>query len=249
MADETHFGFTKIPLAEKARRVAEVFTGVASHYDLMNDVMSLGIHRLWKRCAIDVMAASPGETLLDLASGTGDLARALSQRVGPTGKVIASDINPAMLEQARSKCLDIGIFNNLEFIVADAQQLPLADNSVDGITMSFGLRNVTTPLLALKEMHRVLRPGGRVLVLEFSKPTTAAFEKIYDAYSFHVIPKMGEWVAGDEASYRYLVESIRMHPDQETLKSLFLQAGFARADYFNLTGGIVAIHRGFKEPA
>ncbi|MFI4956560.1 MAG: bifunctional demethylmenaquinone methyltransferase/2-methoxy-6-polyprenyl-1,4-benzoquinol methylase UbiE [Gammaproteobacteria bacterium] len=246
MNDETtHFGFEKIPLKDKIHRVAAVFDGVAPHYDLMNDAMSLGMHRLWKKIAIDLLKATPGEHILDLAAGTGDLSRAIAKRVGPTGKVIASDINPNMLEEGRKKCLDTGIFNQIEFVVADAQALPFEDNSFDAVTMGFGLRNVPEPEKALREMARVLKPGGRALVLEFSKPAYAWLQSLYDQYSFKVIPKLGAWLANDEASYQYLVESIRMHPDQETLKSLFLSAGFDSADYMNLTGGIVAIHRGY----
>jgi demethylmenaquinone methyltransferase/2-methoxy-6-polyprenyl-1,4-benzoquinol methylase len=241
----THFGFEQIPLKDKLQRVAAVFDGVAPHYDLMNDAMSLGMHRLWKKIAIDLLKATPGEHILDLAAGTGDLSRAIAKRVGPTGKVIASDINPNMLEEGRKKCLDTGIFNSIEFVVADAQALPFEDNTFDAITMGFGLRNVPEPEKALREMARVLKPGGRALVLEFSKPAYTWLQSIYDQYSFKVIPKLGAWLANDEASYQYLVESIRMHPDQETLKALFLSAGFDSADYMNLTGGIVAIHRGY----
>lgn len=246
MNDETtHFGFETIPLKDKIRRVARVFDGVAPHYDLMNDAMSLGMHRLWKKIAIDLLKARPGEHILDLAAGTGDLTRAIAKRVGETGRVVSSDINPNMLEEGRKKCLNTGIFNSIEFVIADAQHLPFEDNTFDAITMGFGLRNVPEPGKALKEMARVLKPGGRALVLEFSKPAYTWLNTLYDQYSFHIIPKLGAWIAQDEASYQYLVESIRMHPDQETLKSLFLSAGFDAADYLNLTGGIVAIHRGY----
>lgn len=243
--DTTHFGFEHIPLKDKIKRVAAVFDGVAPRYDLMNDAMSLGMHRLWKKIAIDLLKARAGEHILDLAAGTGDLTRAIAKRVGPTGAVTASDINPNMLEIAREKCLDTGIFNQINFVIADAQALPFPDHSFDAITMGFGLRNVPEPEKALKEMVRVLKPGGRALVLEFSKPAYTWLETLYDKYSFHVIPKLGDWLANDEASYRYLVESIRMHPDQESLKSLFLSAGFDSADYLNVMGGIVAIHRGY----
>ncbi len=244
--DTTHFGFQSVPLREKVKRVAAVFDGVAPSYDVMNDAMSFGMHRLWKKITIDLLKAVPGEQVLDLAAGTGDLSRAIAKQVGATGKVTASDINPNMLEKAREKCLNTGIFNQIEFVVADAQSLPFPDNRFDAITMGFGLRNVTEPALALKEMVRVLKPGGRALVLEFSKPAHAWLQKIYDQYSFKIIPKLGAWIANDEASYQYLVESIRMHPDQETLKALFLSAGFDHADYLNMTGGIVAVHRGYK---
>lgn len=243
--DTTHFGFEHIPLKDKIKRVAAVFDGVAPHYDLMNDAMSLGMHRLWKKIAIDLLKPRPGEHILDLAAGTGDLTRAIAKRIAPTGKVTASDINPNMLEKGREKCLDTGIFNQIEFVIADAQALPFDDNTFDAVTISFGLRNVPEPAKALKEMARVLKPGGRALVLEFSKPAHAWLEKLYDHYSFKIIPKLGGWLANDEASYQYLVESIRMHPDQETLKGMFLSAGFDSADYMNLTGGIVAIHRGY----
>jgi demethylmenaquinone methyltransferase/2-methoxy-6-polyprenyl-1,4-benzoquinol methylase len=244
--DTTHFGFEKVPFKDKVKRVAAVFDGVAPSYDVMNDAMSFGMHRVWKKITVDLLKARPGEHILDLAAGTGDLTRAIAKRVGTTGKIIASDINPNMLEKAREKCLDTGVFNNIDFVVADAQELPFDNNTFDAITMGFGLRNVTEPGKALSEMSRVLKPGGRVFVLEFSKPAYAWLQKLYDQYSFKVIPKLGAWIANDEASYQYLVESIRMHPDQETLKSLFLSSGFDAADYMNITGGIVAIHRGYK---
>ncbi len=243
--DTTHFGFERVSLKDKVKRVAAVFDGVASRYDVMNDAMSFGMHRLWKKIAVDLLKALPGEYILDLAAGTGDLTRAIAKRVGATGKVVASDINPNMLQKAREKCLDTGIFNNIEFVVADAQALPFPDHSMDAITMGFGLRNVTEPEKALREMARVLKPGGRAIILEFSKPAYDWLNTLYDQYSFNIIPKLGAWIANDEESYRYLVESIRMHPDQETLKSLFLSAGFDSADYINIMGGIVAIHRGY----
>lgn len=241
----THFGFETIPLKDKIKRVASVFDGVASHYDIMNDAMSLGMHRLWKKMAIDLLKLRAGERILDLAAGSGDLTRAIAKRVGKTGKVVSSDINPNMLEKAREKCLDTGVFNHIEFVIADAQALPFDDHTFDAVTIGFGLRNVPEPEKALKEMARVLKPGGRALVLEFSKPAYRWLETLYDQYSFNIIPKLGAWIANDEASYRYLVESIRMHPDQETLKSMFLSAGFDKAEYFNIMGGIVAIHRGY----
>lgn len=243
--DTTHFGFEKIPLKDKIKRVASVFDGVASRYDVMNDAMSLGMHRLWKKIAIDLLKPIPGEHILDLAAGTGDLTRGIAKRVGTTGKVTSSDINPNMLEKGREKCLDSGTFNQIEFVIADAQALPFDDNTFDAVTIGFGLRNVPEPAKALQEMSRVLKPGGRAIILEFSKPAYAWLEKLYDQYSFNIIPKLGAWIANDEASYRYLVESIRMHPDQDTLKSMMLNAGFDAADYMNIMGGIVAIHRGY----
>lgn len=242
----THFGFEQVPVDEKQRRVAGVFDSVADQYDVMNDVMSFGIHRLWKRLAIDLCGIRPGNKVLDLAAGTGDLTRRFSRLVGEQGQVIAADINAAMLNVGRDRLLDRGISRNVHYAQANAECLPFADNVFDCATMAFGLRNVTEKQAALDSLFRVLKPGGRLLVLEFSKPVLPGLDKIYDVYSFKILPFMGRLVAGDEDSYRYLAESIRMHPDQKTLKSMMEQAGFERCDYHNLTGGIVAIHRGFK---
>jgi demethylmenaquinone methyltransferase/2-methoxy-6-polyprenyl-1,4-benzoquinol methylase len=246
MADKTtHFGFRDVPLADKARHVREVFDSVADNYDLMNDLMSFGVHRLWKRFAIGMADLKPGQCVLDLAGGTGDLTRLMAPRVGRKGLVVLSDINAAMLGNGRSQLLDKGIAGNVDFAQANAEQLPFRDNSFDLVTMAFGLRNVTDKQQALNSIYRVLRPGGRLLVLEFSRPV-AALKPAYDFYSFSILPKLGRLVAKDEASYRYLAESIRMHPDQQTLRSMMQQAGFENCDYHNLTGGIVAIHRGYK---
>ena len=246
MAEKTtHFGFRDVPLADKARHVREVFDSVADNYDLMNDLMSFGIHRLWKRFTIGMAELKPGQRVLDLAGGTGDLTRLMAPRVGHEGLVVLSDINAAMLGNGRSQLLDKGIAGNVDFAQANAEQLPFRDNSFDLVTMAFGLRNVTDKQQALHSIYRVLRPGGRLLVLEFSRPV-AALKPAYDFYSFNILPKLGRLVASDEASYRYLAESIRMHPDQQTLRSMMQQAGFENCDYHNLTGGIVAIHRGYK---
>ncbi|MCG6940577.1 MAG: bifunctional demethylmenaquinone methyltransferase/2-methoxy-6-polyprenyl-1,4-benzoquinol methylase UbiE [Thiohalocapsa sp.] len=244
--DKTHFGYEEVPVAEKQNRVRAVFDSVASRYDLMNDLMSLGIHRLWKRRAVELAGVRRGQQVLDLAAGTGDLAERFARIVGAQGRVIMSDINAAMLRQGRERLVNTGIVGNLDFVLANAEALPFASDSFDCITIGFGLRNVTHKQLALNEMFRVLRPGGRALVLEFSHPTTKPLAKAYDAYSFAVLPTLGRFVAGDSASYRYLAESIRMHPDQETLLGMMEQAGFERAGYENHTGGIVAIHRGYK---
>jgi demethylmenaquinone methyltransferase/2-methoxy-6-polyprenyl-1,4-benzoquinol methylase len=246
MADKTtHFGFRNVPLTEKAQHVREVFDSVADNYDLMNDLMSLGIHRLWKRFTIGMADLKPGQSVLDLAGGTGDLTRLMAPRVGHDGLVVLSDINAAMLGNGRSRLLDKGISGNVDFAQANAEKLPFHDASFDLVTMAFGLRNVTDKQQALNSIYRVLRPGGRLLVLEFSRPA-AALKPAYDFYSFSILPKLGRLVANDEASYRYLAESIRMHPDQLTLREMMQQAGFENCDYHNLTGGIVAIHRGYK---
>ena len=243
--DTTHFGFQQVPVGEKARRVAEVFHSVAGKYDLMNDLMSLGIHRLWKRFAVELAGVRPGQRVLDVAGGTGDLSRAFAERVGPTGEVVLSDINASMLAEGRRRLVDHGVVGNVRYVQADAQYLPFPDNHFDCITIGFGLRNVTHKETALEAMRRVLKPGGCVLVLEFSKPS-AALRPAYDLYSFKVLPLLGRFVAGDAGSYQYLAESIRMHPDQETLKGMMERAGLERVEYFNLTGGVVAVHRGFK---
>ena len=244
--DSTHFGYRTVDSDEKAGLVRGVFDSVASKYDLMNDVMSFGVHRLWKRFAIELAGVKAGQRVLDLASGTGDLADRFADLVGPDGLVLMSDINSSMLEVGRDRMLDRGHAGNLAFVQIDAEALPFADDSVDLITIAFGLRNITDKDKALRAMYRALRPGGRALVLEFSKPVNKPLEKLYDLYSFHLLPRMGEVIAKDAESYRYLAESIRMHPDQETLKGMMEDAGFERCDVHNLTGGIVAVHRGFK---
>lgn len=242
----TDFGFTRVDRDAKAGMVRGVFDSVASRYDLMNDLMSGGIHRLWKRFTIELCAVRPGQTILDIAGGTGDLAARFSRLVGQDGKVILADINAAMLEVGRDRLIDKGASDNIEVVQADAQYLPFADNSIDCITIAFGLRNVTDKAIALQSMLRVLRPGGRLLVLEFSKPTSPLLGKIYDQYSFQILPAMGRLVAQDAESYRYLAESIRKHPDQETLLGMMEDAGFVESRYHNMTGGIVAVHQGFK---
>jgi demethylmenaquinone methyltransferase/2-methoxy-6-polyprenyl-1,4-benzoquinol methylase len=241
----THFGFRDVPVGEKARHVREVFDSVADRYDIMNDLMSFGIHRLWKRCAIRLADIRPGQRVLDLAGGTGDLVKLMAPLVGPEGQIVLSDINAAMLGNGRSELLDHGVSNNVSFAQINAEQLPFPDRSFDRVTMAFGLRNVTDKQQALNEIARVLRPGGRLLVLEFSRPVRA-LQPVYDFYSFKVLPRLGQLVANDADSYRYLAESIRMHPDQDTLRGMMEQAGLERCDYHNLSGGIVAIHRGFR---
>ena len=244
--DTTDFGYERVRKEEKAGRVREVFDSVASRYDLMNDLMSGGMHRLWKRFTIELSSVRPGQTVLDIAGGTGDLAAKFSQRVGPDGHVILADINAAMLSVGRDRLIDKGALNNISVSQADAQFLPYADNSIDCITIAFGLRNVTDKALALRSMHRVLKPGGRLLVLEFSRPTSPLLSRVYDTYSFSALPFMGKLITNDADSYRYLAESIRKHPDQETLLEMVEDAGFVDCKYHNMTGGIVAMHRGVK---
>ncbi len=243
--EKTHFGYETIDKDKKEERVAEVFHSVADKYDLMNDVMSFGIHRLWKNTAMSLSGVKRGQQVLDLAGGTGDLTKRLSKRVGPEGRVVLSDINESMLEEGRKRLINEGIVGNVEFKQINAEEIPFEDQTFDLVTIGFGLRNVTDKLKALKEMKRVLKPGGRLLVLEFSQPVIPGLGKLYDFYSFNIIPRMGELIAKDGDSYRYLTESIRMHPGQEELKAMMLEAGFDEVDYKNLTGGIVAIHRGF----
>lgn len=242
----THFGFREVPESAKAGLVGQVFSSVASRYDVMNDVMSFGIHRLWKRFTIGQAGVRTGQKVLDLAGGTGDLAAQFVTQVGATGLVTVADINAAMLDVGRARFADRGLAGNVEFVQANAESLPFPDNYFDCITIAFGLRNVTHIDAALASMFRVLKPGGRLLVLEFSKPVLPGLNTVYDAYSFHLLPKLGKLIANDEESYRYLVESIRKHPDQETLKEMMEKAGFERAHYFNLSGGIVALHKGYK---
>jgi len=244
--DTTDFGFERVKTAEKAGRVREVFDSVAAQYDLMNDLMSGGLHRLWKRFTIELSAVRSGQTVLDIAGGTGDLAAKFSKLVGTEGKVILADINAAMLLVGRDRLIDKGALSNIDVVQADAQFLPFEDNSIDCITIAFGLRNVTDKARALRSMHRVLKPGGRVLVLEFSKPTSPLLSKVYDAYSFSALPVMGKLITDDADSYRYLAESIRKHPDQESLLEMVEDAGFVDCRFHNMTGGIVAVHRGIK---
>ena len=242
----THFGYKEVDTQAKASMVAEVFHSVASRYDLMNDLMSAGIHRVWKRFTIELSGVRRGNAVLDIAGGTGDLAARFAEIVGPTGRVVLADINDSMLKVGRDKLLDNGLLGNLEFVQADAQSLPFPDDSFDCVTIAFGLRNVTDKDAALRSMLRVLKPGGRLLVLEFSKPANPLLSKAYDTYSFKVLPLMGRLVANDAESYQYLAESIRMHPDQETLKEMMEDAGFSRCEFHNTTGGVVALHKGVK---
>ena len=242
----THFGFQSVGWSEKEHLVADVFRSVAPHYDVMNDLMSFGIHRLWKRYTIALSQVRAGQTVLDLAAGSGDLTRLLLQKIGSSGRVISSDINEAMLSVGRGRLIDEGLVENLDFVQADACNLPFADNSFHCITMAFGLRNVTDQMAALSNIYRVCKPGGKIMVLEFSVPENPALKMIYDAYSFKVLPAIGQIIANDASSYRYLAESIRRHPPQEQLKSLIEQAGFADCRYHNLTGGIVALHIAYK---
>ena len=239
----THFGFESVDEQDKARRVRGVFDSVAPKYDVMNDLMSLGLHRAWKAYTVLVANVRPGQQVLDIAGGTGDLALAFAPKVGSTGRVVHTDINEAMLREGRNRLIDAGVF--LPTLVCDAERLPFADASFDVVTVAFGLRNMTHKDLALKEMSRVLKPGGKLLVLEFSK-IAKPLEKIYDWYSFKVLPKIGKMVANDDSSYLYLAESIRMHPDQEALKTLMQNTGFGHVDYHNLSGGVVALHVGIK---
>jgi demethylmenaquinone methyltransferase/2-methoxy-6-polyprenyl-1,4-benzoquinol methylase len=240
------FGFEKVAWGDKAERVRSVFASVAGKYDVMNDLMSFGVHRLWKHFTVSLTGLKPGQRALDVAGGTGDLAAGMLRQVGKSGAVVLSDVNSAMLTIGRDRLLDRGFAGNFECIVADAERLPFADDSFDCITIGFGLRNVTDKAAALRSMRRALRPGGQLLVLEFSTPVAPGLKPIYDAYSFKVLPLLGRLVAQDADSYRYLAESIRMHPNQETLLGMLRDAGFAQTRYHNLTGGIVALHRGYK---
>jgi len=244
--NKTHFGFQEVDESEKQGLVGQVFKSVAGNYDVMNDAMSLGVHRAWKWFAIAQSGVSYGDKVLDLAAGSGDLSSKFAKKVGVDGKVIVTDINEAMLNEGRKRLTDEGIVENVEYCLVNAEQLPFEDNTFDCISISFGLRNVTTKENALASMQRCLKPGGRVIILEFSQPTNEMFRKFYDAYSFNVIPKLGEVIANDRDSYQYLVESIRKHPPQEELKQMMLDAGFDHVRYHNLTGGVVALHIGYK---
>ncbi len=245
-SETTHFGYQTVAASEKARKVAGVFDSVADKYDLMNDLMSLGAHRLWKRFAVGLTGLRPGQRALDVAGGTGDLTRRMLPLVGLQGRVVLSDINASMLGEGRKRLVDAGAVGNVDYVQADAEQLPFPDHTFHCVTIGFGLRNVTRKERALAALYRVLQPGGRVVILEFSHPVAPGLQPAYDLYSFTVLPALGQLVAGDAASYRYLAESIRMHPNQETLLEMMQAAGFERCQYFNLSGGIVAVHRGYK---
>ncbi|HBQ44853.1 MAG TPA: bifunctional demethylmenaquinone methyltransferase/2-methoxy-6-polyprenyl-1,4-benzoquinol methylase UbiE [Thiomicrospira sp.] len=240
------FGFSEVPIEEKVAKVKGVFDSVASNYDIMNDVMSMGIHRLWKRHTIELSGIRPGNVVLDLAGGTGDLTKAFAKRVGKSGRVVLADINESMVRVGRDRLTDEGIIGNVDYTISNAEALNFANNSFDLVTIAFGLRNVTNKDQALAEIYRVLKPGGQLMILEFSKVTQPLMAKAYDFYSFNIIPKMGKLIANDEDSYQYLAESIRMHPDQDTLKAMMLTAGFDKAEYINMSNGIVALHRGWK---
>lgn len=244
--NKTHFGYQTIDKNQKEKMVAGVFHSVAAKYDVMNDLMSFGIHRLWKRFTIDSSAVRPGNKVLDLAGGTGDLTRKFSEMVGDRGQVVLADINDSMIKVGREKLQNLGAIGNIEYIQANAEALPFAENTFDVVTIAFGLRNVTNKDNALASIFRVLKPGGRLLVLEFSKPEQDWLNKAYDFYSFNILPNIGQLVANDKESYQYLSESIRMHPDQDTLKQMMENVGFEQVSYHNLTGGIVALHKGFK---
>lgn len=246
LEDTTHFGFQTVATAEKQQKVADVFHSVASKYDLMNDLMSFGVHRLWKRVTIDMSGARAGNHVLDLAGGTGDLSKRFARIVGAQGNVVLADINASMLNVGRERLNNEGCVGNIEYVQANAEELPFADNYFDVITIAFGLRNVTDKQKALNSMTRVLKPGGRLLVLEFSKPQSKLMSKAYDMYSFTALPFMGKLVTNDSESYKYLAESIRMHPNQQTLKGMLEEAGLVRVSYQNMTNGVVALHRGVK---
>jgi demethylmenaquinone methyltransferase/2-methoxy-6-polyprenyl-1,4-benzoquinol methylase len=242
----TDFGFQDVPWSEKARRVRRVFDSVADRYDLMNDLMSGGAHRLWKQFTLALTGLRPGDRALDVAGGTGDLAAGLARQVGRSGLVVLTDINQSMLQHGRNRLLDRGLVSNVHYVQADAERLPFRDGTFQCVTIGFGLRNVTDKQAALASMHRVLKPGGQLLVLEFSQPKLGPFARLYDFYSLSVLPRLGQLVVGDADSYRYLAESIRRHPDQETLMTMMSQAGFGSCRYHNLMGGIVALHRGYR---
>jgi demethylmenaquinone methyltransferase/2-methoxy-6-polyprenyl-1,4-benzoquinol methylase len=242
----TDFGFQQVPWADKARRVRAVFDSVANRYDLMNDLMSGGAHRLWKRFALSLTQLRAGQQALDLAGGTGDLALGMARQVGASGLVILSDINASMLQQGRDRLTDQAVVSNIEYVQANAERLPFTNAHFDCVTIGFGLRNVTDKSAALASIYRVLKPGGQLLIVEFSTPVMAPLARLYDVYSFNVLPWLGKVVAGDEDSYRYLAESIRRHPDQESLIGMMKTAGFEDCCYHNLSGGIVAVHRGYR---
>lgn len=244
--NKTHFGFKQVDADKKAGLVADVFSSVANKYDVMNDVMSFGVHRLWKKIAMSHTGLKKGQRALDVAGGTGDLTVYMSKQVGATGEVVISDINPDMLEQGRRRLIDKGFAGNIKFVEANAEDLPFEENTFDCVTIAFGLRNVTDKDKALRSMLKVLKPGGRLLILEFSKPVLPGLNEVYDFYSFKLLPLMGKIIANDADSYQYLAESIRMHPDQATLKTMMQSAGFERCTYHNMSGGIVALHKGFK---
>src|SRR5579872_7383422 len=246
MTDQTDFGYEKVPWSEKARRVRGVFDSVSGRYDLMNDLMSGGVHRIWKRFALSQTGLRPGQRALDVAGGTGDLTIGLARQVGERGLVVLTDINASMLARGRDRLIDAGLVGNVQYAQANAERLPFADGTFDCITIGFGLRNVTDKPAALASMRRVLKPGGQLLVLEFSHPVAPGLGPLYDVYSFRVLPLLGRVVARDEASYRYLAESIRMHPGQEALLEMMQAAGLEGCRYHNLSGGIVALHRGYK---
>ncbi|OIR24558.1 Ubiquinone/menaquinone biosynthesis methyltransferase UbiE [Bathymodiolus thermophilus thioautotrophic gill symbiont] len=247
MDNTTHFGFKDVATQDKQGMVRSVFDSVANKYDLMNDVLSFGAHRLWKHYTIAMANVKTGDKVLDIAGGTGDLARAFAAKVGDTGQVVLSDINAAMLNEGRKNLINKGVAG-VEFVQLSGEQIPFADNSFDCVSIAFGLRNVTDKDQCIREMYRVLKPGGCMLILEFSKTNIVPLEKFYDFYSFNVMPKLGKFIANDEESYQYLAESIRKHPDQETLKQMVLDAGFGLCEYHNLSGGIVALHKGIKIP-
>ena len=242
----THFGFKQVAEEDKVNLVRGVFDSVASQYDIMNDLMSLGIHRIWKRVAVQLSNVREGDHVLDLAGGTGDLTTLFAKRVGKNGKIVLADINSEMLRTGRDRLIDRGLIENITYAQVNAECLPFEDNSFDCVCIAFGLRNVTDKDAALRSMYRVLKPGGRVIVLEFSRPIDKITEKVYDFYSFKLLPKIGKFIAKDEDSYRYLAESIRMHPKQDKLKSMMQEAGMERCEYFNMSQGIVAVHRGYK---
>lgn len=242
----THFGFKTVSSDEKTNLVTAVFDSVAGKYDLMNDLMSFGLHRLWKRYAVALSSVRPGQSVLDLAGGTGDVTRLFAERVGPTGQVVLADINASMLGIGRDRLVNRGVVGNLNVVQANAETLPFFDNQFDIVSIAFGLRNVTRKEVALAEMYRVLKPAGRLLVLEFSQPQQPLLSKAYDLYSFQVLPQLGKLITQDAASYRYLAESIRRHPDQEQLANALWEAGFSEVQYHNLLTGIVALHRGIK---
>jgi len=244
--DTTHFGYQSVTTQEKEQRVAEVFKSVATRYDVMNDIMTGGLHRLWKRFTIEISGVRKGHKVLDLAGGTGDLAMRYARFVGPEGEVVLADINESMLQVGRDRAIEAGFNDNITYIQANAEDLPFADNTFDCITIAFGLRDITDKQKALDSISRALKPGGRLLVLEFSKPKGKLLNKLYDTYSFKVMPTLGKLVAGNHKAYRYMAESIRMHPDQKTIKGMMQKASFRRVEFYNLSGGIVAVHRGFK---